>query len=190
MFSRFAIWNTIIGSSLLAMPWSVERAGLGLALILMLTVSTLAVYTAYRLLNVQLHHGMRWTDIIQQTEGISLVHQRKLFSLLNYLGDNEGGDVPHLCKMLLGTWAEIVSRISSFITIFGANVVYWILMSNCLYHFVGYIVGKRGFLLFERVRTLKSDSSSDREYIKSLGTGDYHSKSKPIWVLIALIHIR
>lgn len=59
MFSRFAIWNTIIGSSLLAMPWSVERAGLGLALILMLTVSTLAVYTAYRLLNVQLHHGMR-----------------------------------------------------------------------------------------------------------------------------------
>lgn len=107
----FAIWNTIIGSSLLAMPWSVQEAGLGVSFILMFFVASLAVYTAYRLLKVQLQHGQ-----------------------------DDVGDVPYLCKKLLGTWAEITSRVSSFVTIFGANVVYWILMSNCLYHSVGFLV--------------------------------------------------
>lgn len=39
------------------MPWSVQRAGLAAALLLMILVSTLAVYTAYRLLAVQFIHG-------------------------------------------------------------------------------------------------------------------------------------
>ncbi|XP_065199591.1 sodium-coupled neutral amino acid transporter 9 homolog isoform X2 [Planococcus citri] len=106
----FAIWNTIIGSSLLAMPWSVQRAGLAVALVLMLFVSTLAVYTAYRVLTVQFLHG-----------------------------DQNIGEVPYLCKVLLGKWAELTARIFSFVIIFGANIVYWILMSNCLYHSVGYL---------------------------------------------------
>lgn len=53
----FAIWNTIMGTSLLAMPWSVERAGLVMGLLLMFSIAALCLYTANRILKVQVLHG-------------------------------------------------------------------------------------------------------------------------------------
>jgi sodium-coupled neutral amino acid transporter 9 len=57
----FAIWNTIMGSSLLSMPWGVERAGLGGGLLLMVGMSSLCLYTSWRLLRVNSKHGKRRT---------------------------------------------------------------------------------------------------------------------------------
>lgn len=73
---------------------------------------------------------------------INLTLPKLLETIYYFSGQDDVGDVPYLCKKLLGTWAEITSRVSSFVTIFGANVVYWILMSNCLYHSVGFLVGE------------------------------------------------
>lgn len=56
--SRFAIWNTIMGSSLLSMPWGVSQAGLAGGLVLMIFMSTLCLYTTWRILRVNKLHGL------------------------------------------------------------------------------------------------------------------------------------
>lgn len=38
----------MMGTSLLAMPWALQQAGLGLGICLMLLMAFLALYTAYR----------------------------------------------------------------------------------------------------------------------------------------------
>lgn len=55
---------------------------------------------------------------------------------------NDTGEVAQLSKKLLGPWAEVIAKLFSFIILLGANIVYWILMSNFLYYSVGYIHGK------------------------------------------------
>jgi sodium-coupled neutral amino acid transporter 9 len=46
----FSIWNTMMGTSLLAMPWALQQAGLGLGIFLMLFMAAIALYTAYRVI--------------------------------------------------------------------------------------------------------------------------------------------
>lgn len=60
---------------------------------------------------------------------------------LDFLG-NDNGEVAQLSKKLLGPWAEIIAKLFSFVILLGANIVYWILMSNFLYYSVGYVHGK------------------------------------------------
>lgn len=42
----------------------------------------------------------------------------------------------------MGGQAEIVAEVFSLIVLLGANIVYWILMSNFLYYSVNYAFGK------------------------------------------------
>lgn len=51
-FSSFAVWNTMMGTSLLSMPWAVEQAGLVGGLCLILVMAALCFYTAYCILQV------------------------------------------------------------------------------------------------------------------------------------------
>jgi hypothetical protein len=44
----FSIWNTMMGTSLLAMPWAIQQSGLGLGVFLMIFMAFVAAYTAYR----------------------------------------------------------------------------------------------------------------------------------------------
>ncbi|XP_034232968.1 sodium-coupled neutral amino acid transporter 9 homolog isoform X2 [Thrips palmi] len=106
----FAVWNTIMGTSLLAIPWGLERAGLGGGLLLVLGMGALCLYTTWRLLSVHRLHGSGFD-----------------------------AEVPDLCRKLLGRWAELLARAFSLVVLMGAIVVYWILMSNFLYHSVDYI---------------------------------------------------
>ena len=46
--SRFSIWNTMMGTSLLSMPWALQQAGFAMGLVLMLIMAGLALYTCYR----------------------------------------------------------------------------------------------------------------------------------------------
>ncbi|XP_050540770.1 sodium-coupled neutral amino acid transporter 9-like [Daktulosphaira vitifoliae] len=105
----FAIWNTIMGTSLLAMPWGVERSGLIMGLVLMFFIAGLCLYSANCILNVQVLHG------------------------------NENGEVAQLSKKLLGPWAAVIAKLFSFVILLGANICYWILMSNFLYYSVNYL---------------------------------------------------
>lgn len=106
----FSVWNTIMGSSLLTMAWGVERAGLPAALVLVAFMAALCLYTAYVLLRVNKHHG------------------------------SDSCEVPALCRTLLGQWAEVVAHIFSLLVLLGANIVYWILITNFLYFTVNYFV--------------------------------------------------
>lgn len=106
-----------MGTSLLAIPWGMARAGLGGGLLLVLGMGALCLYTTWRLLSVHRLHG----------SGVD-------------------AEVPDLCRKLLGRWAELLARAFSLVVLMGAIIVYWILMSNFLYHSVDYIHGEHALL--------------------------------------------
>ncbi|XP_017889461.1 sodium-coupled neutral amino acid transporter 9-like isoform X2 [Ceratina calcarata] len=106
----FSIWNTILGSSLLTIPWGIQMAGFFPAIILTLVMSGLCLYTAYCLL---------------------LVHR--------YHGGQKGVEVVDLCRTYLNKWAEYVAKAFSITVLLGAVIAYWVLMSNFLYNSVNFI---------------------------------------------------
>lgn len=107
----FSVWNTIMGSSLLTMPWGVQNAGLLMGIITIVMMGGLCLYTTHKLLQVQMKHGKANTD----------------------------GEVAELATMLLGQWAGYIAKMFSVLVLLGAVIVYWILMSNFLYHSVDYV---------------------------------------------------
>ncbi|KAG5889545.1 hypothetical protein JTB14_024953 [Gonioctena quinquepunctata] len=117
MVTIFAIWNTTMGSSLLAMAWGIEKSGLFAGILINLIVAALCLYTTYVLLVINSKHGI--------------------------IGQNF--EVSDLCRLLIGKWAEILSKTFSLIVLIGGDLVYWILMSNFMYNVVhfwhGYISG-------------------------------------------------
>ncbi|XP_012062936.1 PREDICTED: sodium-coupled neutral amino acid transporter 9-like [Atta cephalotes] len=106
----FSIWNTILGSSLLTMPWGITMAGFFPGIILNLLMSGLCLYTAYRLVVAHAYHG-GGSDV----------------------------EVLDLCRIYLGKWAEHIARIFSIAVLLGATIAYWILMANFLYNSVNFI---------------------------------------------------
>ncbi|XP_018323512.1 sodium-coupled neutral amino acid transporter 9 homolog [Agrilus planipennis] len=104
----FAIWNTTMGSSLLAMAWGMEKAGLIPGIIINILVAGFCLYTCYVLLKINENHGV--------------------------IGQNN--EVSELCRMLIGKWAEVIAKVFSLVVLIGANIVYWVLMSNFLYNSV------------------------------------------------------
>ncbi|ERL95455.1 hypothetical protein D910_12717 [Dendroctonus ponderosae] len=108
---QFAIWNTTMGSSLLAMSWGIQMAGLFPGIAINILIAALCLYTCHLLLTVNEKHGMPGIDI----------------------------EVSHLCQNLLGKWAEVLAKIFSIVVLLGADIVYMILMSNFLYNSVYFL---------------------------------------------------
>ncbi|XP_624412.2 sodium-coupled neutral amino acid transporter 9 homolog isoform X1 [Apis mellifera] len=106
----FSIWNTILGSSLLTIPWGIQMAGFFPGILLILIMSGLCLYTAYCLLLVY-----------------------------NYYGEQKNIEVIQLCQIYLNKWAEYVAKIFSITVLLGATIAYWVLMSNFLYNSVNFI---------------------------------------------------
>jgi len=50
-------------------------------------------------------------------------------------------DFSYVCRHYIGRWAEILSMVFSLISLLGGAVVYWVLMSNFLFHTVTFIHG-------------------------------------------------
>jgi sodium-coupled neutral amino acid transporter 9 len=124
----------MMGTSLLSMPWAIERAGVIPGVTLLLFMALLSFYTAYRILEVFEAHG----------KPICLLYfiRRKLEfikSVFNFLENSVVTDFAVLCKRLLGKWAQWVAVIFSVFTLLGACIVYWVLMSNFLYHTVNFL---------------------------------------------------
>ncbi|XP_076650419.1 sodium-coupled neutral amino acid transporter 9 homolog [Halictus rubicundus] len=106
----FSIWNTILGSSLLTIPWGIQMAGFFPGIILILTMSGLCLYTAYCLLHVHKYHG-----------------------------GHKGVEVIYLSRVYLNRWAEYIAQSFSITVLLGATIAYWVLMSNFLYNSVNFI---------------------------------------------------
>ncbi|EFA05454.2 Putative amino acid permease F13H10.3-like Protein [Tribolium castaneum] len=109
----FAIWNTTVGTSLLSMSWGIEKTGLFPAIFINIAIAAICLYTTYTILKVNEKHGV--------------------------IGQN--GEVCDLCRALIGRWAEILAKVFSLVVLIGANIVYWILMSNFFYHSVQFFYG-------------------------------------------------
>ncbi|GFX24443.1 sodium-coupled neutral amino acid transporter 9 homolog [Trichonephila clavipes] len=104
----FSIWNTMMGSSLLSIPWAIQQAGFGCGIAILIIMGCLCFYTAYRIVGL-----------------------RSLAEL-----PSSAVEFPDLCRHLLGPWAERGATFFSLIPLLGGAVVYWVLMSNFLY-FIG-----------------------------------------------------
>jgi len=108
----FSLWNTMLGTSLLSMPWALQQAGILMGIAMMILLTGISLYTAYRILQVY------------------TIHSR----------NNKISEFSDLCGLVLGRWAEFICTIFSVLAILGAAIVYWVLMSNFLYSTVQYAV--------------------------------------------------
>jgi len=111
LISILTIWNTLMGCSLLSMPWGIQQAGLLPAVAIFLVVTAMTLFTAHLVLN-----------------SMSLVP--------SHLRVREFSDV---CRYRIGPWASQLALVFSLLVFFGAMLVYWVIMSNFL-EFTGYLV--------------------------------------------------
>ncbi|KAG8195441.1 hypothetical protein JTE90_013893 [Oedothorax gibbosus] len=108
LITIFSIWNTMMGSSLLSIPWAIQQAGFACGLSIMFIMGGVCFYTAYRIVNLR---------SIAELPGSAV-------------------EFPDFCRHLLGKWAEWAATFFSLIPLLGGAVVYWVLMSNFLF-FIG-----------------------------------------------------
>eukprot|EP00095_Tigriopus_kingsejongensis_P005831 maker-scaffold425_size175135-snap-gene-0.50 protein:Tk05831 transcript:maker-scaffold425_size175135-snap-gene-0.50-mRNA-1 annotation:"amino acid permease -like isoform 1" len=104
-----AIWNTMIGTSLLAMPWAMEQSGIIAGPLVAILVAMVACYSATRILIVNNGGGER---------------------------RQPSPEFAQLCGQMLGGAYEPIVGLCSLGAVAGAAIVYWVLMSNFLYHSV------------------------------------------------------
>lgn len=98
-----------MGSTLLCLPWALHQAGLYFGLGMMLGMLYLCFYTA---------------DLIVKIPQLA------------HIKCQEFSDA---CAILLGRWAQTLVAISSLISLLGTCIVYWVLMTNFMYHIVSYV---------------------------------------------------
>ncbi|CAI4227100.1 unnamed protein product [Auanema sp. JU1783] len=110
----FSLWNTIMGTSLLTMPWALQQAGLALGIIIYLAMCAVCLYTAYR--------------VLQSADGIP-----------NLQVDPSVAEFSDVCEYFFGKIGMSISVVSSVVVFLGGIIVYWVLMSNFLY-FTGTVV--------------------------------------------------
>eukprot|EP01121_Diplochlamys_sp_Union-15-3_P012982 TRINITY_DN3960_c0_g2_i2.p1 TRINITY_DN3960_c0_g2~~TRINITY_DN3960_c0_g2_i2.p1 ORF type:complete len:358 (-),score=26.03 TRINITY_DN3960_c0_g2_i2:23-1066(-) len=100
----FSLWNTMMGSSLLTLPWGFSESGLIMGIITLLVVGVLTWYTCTLIVK----HGLNRPD-----------------------GSNV--ELFDLCKEHFGKVGEILPWFASILVLVGALVAYDILMMDSLY---------------------------------------------------------
>uniref|UniRef100_A0A673GXC5 Neutral amino acid transporter 9 n=1 Tax=Sinocyclocheilus rhinocerous TaxID=307959 RepID=A0A673GXC5_9TELE len=103
----FAIWNTMMGTSILSMPWGIKQAGFTLGIIIIVLMGLLTLYCCYR--------------VLKSTKSIPHV-------------DTSDWEFPDVCKYYFGGFGKWSSLVFSLVSLIGAMVVYWVLMSNFLFN--------------------------------------------------------
>ncbi|XP_026797522.3 sodium-coupled neutral amino acid transporter 9 [Pangasianodon hypophthalmus] len=103
----FAIWNTMMGTSILSMPWGIKQSGFTLGVIILILMGLLTLYCCYR--------------ILKSTKSIPYI-------------DTSDWEFPDVCKYYFGRLGQWLSLLFSMVSLIGAMVVYWVLMSNFLFN--------------------------------------------------------
>ncbi|KAM3600090.1 uncharacterized protein V6R79_017248 [Siganus canaliculatus] len=103
----FAIWNTMMGTSILSIPWGIKQAGFTLGILILIFTGLLMLYCCY--------------IVLKSPKGIPYV-------------DTSAWEFPDVCRYYFGKFGQWSSLAFSMVSLIGAMVVYWVLMSNFLYN--------------------------------------------------------
>ncbi|XP_044302376.1 sodium-coupled neutral amino acid transporter 9 isoform X3 [Varanus komodoensis] len=103
----FMIWNTMMGTSILSIPWGIKQAGFTTGISIIMLMSILTLYCCYRVLK-----------------------SRTMIPAI----DTGTWEFPDVCKYYFGSFGQWTSLLFSLISLIGAMVVYWVLMSNFLFN--------------------------------------------------------
>uniref|UniRef100_A0A7N8WU71 Neutral amino acid transporter 9 n=1 Tax=Mastacembelus armatus TaxID=205130 RepID=A0A7N8WU71_9TELE len=103
----FAIWNTMMGTSILSMPWGIKQAGFTLGILILILIGLLMLYCCY--------------IVLKSPKAIPNV-------------DTSDWEFPDVCRHYFGRFGQWSSLIFSMVSLIGAMVVYWVLMSNFLFN--------------------------------------------------------
>uniref|UniRef100_A0A3P8QGF9 Neutral amino acid transporter 9 n=1 Tax=Astatotilapia calliptera TaxID=8154 RepID=A0A3P8QGF9_ASTCA len=103
----FAIWNTMMGTSILSMPWGIKQAGFTLGIFIVIFIGLLMLYCCY--------------IVLKSPKSIPCV-------------DTSDWEFPDVCQYYFGKVGQWSSLMFSMVSLVGAMVVYWVLMSNFLFN--------------------------------------------------------
>ncbi|XP_023444790.2 neutral amino acid transporter 9 [Dasypus novemcinctus] len=103
----FMIWNTMMGTSILSIPWGIKQAGFTTGMCVIMFMGLLTLYCCYR-----------------------VVKSRTMISSL----DTTTWEYPDVCRYYFGSFGQWSSLLFSLVSLIGAMIVYWVLMSNFLFN--------------------------------------------------------
>nr|XP_020040385.1 sodium-coupled neutral amino acid transporter 9 isoform X2 [Castor canadensis]XP_020040386.1 sodium-coupled neutral amino acid transporter 9 isoform X2 [Castor canadensis] len=103
----FMIWNTMMGTSILSIPWGIKQAGFTTGMCVIMLMGFLTLYCCYR-----------------------VVKSRTMICSL----DTSTWEYPDVCRHYFGSFGQWSSLLFSLVSLIGAMIVYWVLMSNFLFN--------------------------------------------------------
>jgi sodium-coupled neutral amino acid transporter 9 len=124
----FSIWNTMVGSTLLAMPWGFRQSGIALGCIVFFLVGIISYYTCTLITrHAKLHrHRMKIESTNSPQEGEDIALKPKNISGSDIV------DFSEVCTQYLGRWSQILALLASITILIGAGIAYHIFMKDCL----------------------------------------------------------
>jgi len=107
LLTIFSVWNMMMGTSLLTMPWAFLTVGFVEGIIINAVMCVISVYLGYLVLN----NSTRFVTPLSPTMP----------------------EFDIVARIVCGEWARWASFIGSFLLVSGAYIVYWIIMVQLLY---------------------------------------------------------
>ncbi|XP_004583761.2 neutral amino acid transporter 9 isoform X3 [Ochotona princeps] len=140
----FMIWNTMMGTSILSIPWGIKQAGFTTGMCVIILMGVLTLYCCYR-----------------------VVKSRTMISSLG----TATWEYTDVCRYYFGSFGQWSSLIFSLVSLIGAMIVYWVLMSNFLFN-----TGKFIYNFVHHINdtdTMLTTNSSDLVICPSARNGDH-----------------
>lgn len=103
----FMIWNTMMGTSILSIPWGIKQAGFTTGVAVVFLMGLLTLYCCYR--------------VVKSRGAIPSI-------------DTSHWEFPDVCQYYFGSFGRWSSLLFSMVSLVGAMIVYWVLMSNFLFN--------------------------------------------------------
>uniref|UniRef100_A0A8D2B2L7 Neutral amino acid transporter 9 n=1 Tax=Sciurus vulgaris TaxID=55149 RepID=A0A8D2B2L7_SCIVU len=147
----FMIWNTMMGTSILSIPWGIKQAGFTTGMCVIILMGLLTLYCCYR-----------------------VVKSRTICSL-----DTTTWEYPDVCRYYFGSFGQWSSLLFSLVSLIGAMIVYWVLMSNFLFN-----TGKFIFNFIHHINdtdTILRTNNSDPVICPNAESGDHPDNGSVIF---------
>nr|XP_044994913.1 sodium-coupled neutral amino acid transporter 9 isoform X2 [Jaculus jaculus] len=148
----FMIWNTMMGTSILSIPWGIKQAGFTTGMCVIVLMGFLTLYCCYR-----------------------VVQSRTMICS----SDTTTWEYPDVCRHYFGAFGQWSSLVFSLVSLIGAMIVYWVLMSNFLFN-----TGKFIFNFIHQINdtdTILETNDSNPVICPSAGSGGHPDNSSMIF---------